>query len=354
MMGMPNVLMIGPSPYAMGGMASVEKNMLGAMRRRGEKVVFIPTTAEGGKAKKLAVAMFSYIKYRERLRECNLVHVHMASRGSYRRKKVFIATAFSHNKPVLLHLHGSEFATWYDEECSEEEKLEISRIFNRCAKVVVLSEEWKDFLLTRRICDLERIEILHNAVNIPSKNTTAYDRNTVLFMGRLDERKSPDVLLRSAVQVLALHPDARFIFGGDGNALAYEQLACDLGISNSCSFIGWATSVKKDEAFRSSSIFCLPSKNEGMPMSVLEAMSYGLASVATPVGGIPQVITDGVDGLLFPVDDVDVLTEKLDSLMSDKATKERIGRRGRTRIEEAFSLDAFMDRLGVIYEEICR
>ena len=89
-------------------------------------------------------------------------------------------------------------------------------------------------------------------------------------------------------------------------------------------------------------------------MSVLEAMSYGLATLATPVGGVPQVISDGVDGFLFPIGDVAALTERLDLLMSDMALKERVGKCGRDRVEESFSLDAFMDRIDAIYEAICK
>lgn len=351
---MPSVLMIGPSPESMGGMATVEKNLLEAARRRGDKVTFIPTAVEGNGAKKLAAAIAAYARYLNQLKKCNLVHVHMASRGSYRRKKVFIEAAVSHGKPILLHLHGSEFAMWYDEECTEEERRDVSRTFGLCDKVAVLSEEWRDFLLDRHICGSTCIEILHNAVEVPSENTTDYALNTVLFMGRLDGRKSPDVLLRAATRIISGHPDALFIFGGDGDAPVYERLACELGIQERCSFIGWVAGEKKEEAFRNSSIFCLPSRNEGMPMSVLEAMSYGLATVATPVGGVPRVIDDGVNGFLFPVDDVEALADRLDFLMGDTSLKERVGNCGRARIEESFSLDACMDRISAIYEDICK
>ena len=353
-MTMPNVLMIGPSPDAMGGMATVENNIIEAVRRRGDRAVFVSTYEEGSKPKKLLVAGLAYVKFRNELGRCDLVHVHMASRGSYRRKKVFMEAAFGKGKPVLLHLHGSEFAVWFDDECSEAERADISRTFNRCAKVVVLSKEWKDYLLSRSICEETRIVVLHNAVDMTDENSTDYSCNTVLFMGRLDERKSPDVLLKAAAKVLPGHPDARFIFGGDGNVPAYEKLADELGIAESCSFIGWAKGETKERAFRDSSMYCLPSKNEGMPMSVLEAMSFGLATLSTPVGGVPQVITDGEDGLLFPVDGVEALAAKLEALMSDESLKERIGRKGRERIEAAFSLDAFMNHMIAIYEEICK
>ena len=193
----------------MGGIATVEKNMLEAAHRRGEEVTFLPTTIEGGNARKLATAMVAYARYLRGLKSCDLVHVHMASRGSYLRKKVFIAAAASHNKPVLLHLHGSEFAMWYDEECTEGQRRDICQTFRLCSRIVVLSEEWRDFLINRRICDIEQVKVLHNAVNIPGENVTDYTSNTVLFMGRLDERKSPNVLcvLRLALFLRIQMPD---------------------------------------------------------------------------------------------------------------------------------------------------
>ena len=346
--------MIGPNPEGMGGMSTVESNIIKGFRSRGGSSVFITTFEDGCKVKKLIVAARAYLPYLFELEKCDLVHVHMASRGSYKRKKVFMDAAFRCHKPVLLHLHGSEFALWFDSECTDIQKDDIRRTFKRCAKVVVLSKEWKDFLISRSICDADQIVVLHNAVEVPDDNQTDYLNNTVLFMGRLDLRKSPDVLLRAGKIVLRKHPDARFVFGGDGDVQRYKDLAVQLGIEDACSFIGWAKGNKKAEAFRSSSIYCLPSKNEGMPMSVLEAMSYGLATVSTPVGGVPQIITDGVNGLMFPVDKVNLLAGLLCKLMDDVVLKERIGRAGRETIKTTFSFNAFMEQLITIYEEICK
>lgn len=351
---MPNVLMLGPSPEAMGGMATVEKNILDAIHQRGDRAVFISTYEEGGRLKKLAIAATAYLSYKRELSKCDLVHVHMASRGSYKRKKVFMQAAFKRNIPVLLHLHGSEFSVWYDTECSEEQRRDIRTTFNRCARVVVLSSEWYDYLISRGICGPELVSILHNAVDIPRENSTDYSKNNVLFMGRLGERKSPDVLLRAAAKVLPKHPDAHFVLGGDGDISRYEELAKQLGIESTCSFIGWATGKEKAEAFKNCSIYCLPSKNEGMPMSVLEAMSYGLATIATPVGGVPQVILNEENGFLFPVDDVGQLELILNRLMGDSALKERIGRAGRECIRASFSLDVFIEKIIELYKEICR
>lgn len=350
----PRVLMIGPSLSSRGGMATVERQLAERLPDAGVQLKFISTYDDCGKLGKLAIALAAFLRFQFSLNKIDIVHVHMASRGSYVRKKWFIDAAVRKGIPVVLHLHAAEFALWFDDECSDKERLDIRNTFSRCAKVVVLSKEWKNFLTSRSVCNLDQIAVLNNAVDMPSENMTDYSLNTVLFMGRLDSRKSPDTILRSAARLLPLHPDAMFIFGGDGEIAAYENLARELGVFNRCRFLGWATAEKKVEAFHASSIYCLPSKNEGMPMSVLEAMSYGLATISTPVGGVPQVISDGLNGILFPVDDVEALTRILDQLMSDTALKEWIGKSGRRRIEEAFSLEAFLNQVKLVYEEVRR
>lgn len=353
-MTMPNVLMIGPDCNAQGGMATVESNILEAIRARGDRADFISTYEEGSKAKKCAVAARAYLTYLRRIGRYDLVHVHMASRGSYERKKLFMKAAFRRGVPVLLHLHGAEFEVWFDRECNDSKRNDIRTIFSQCAKVVVLSEEWRDLLLDRVICDKEAIAVLHNAVYVPSRNLTDYENRNVLFMGRLGERKGADVLLRAASEVLSSFPDAFFTLAGDGDVEFYKAMADELGIAERCSFPGWVSGDDRDRLYLDASVYCLPSKNEGMPMSVLEAMSYGLATVTTPVGGIPQVIENGRNGKLVQVGDSATLADAISSLLADTNLKRSIGEGGRDSIAAHFGMDKYFDSLLAIYEGMLR
>ena len=348
------ILMVGPDINAQGGMATVEHNILRSLCDRGNYVKFISTYAEGTKISKLVIAVRAYFAYLAFLRKCDVVHVHMASRGSYERKKVFIDAAFQRRIPIVLHFHGSEFAIWFNSECDEAKRNDIRSTLDRCAKVIVLSEEWRQFFLENKICRSTKLAVLHNAVYLPNENKTNYKLNNVLFLGRLGERKSPETLIRAAKTVLKKHPEARFVFGGDGDVETYKSLARDYGIVDSCHFAGWITGAVKEQMFAECSIFCLPSKNEGMPMSVLEAMAYGLVTVATPVGGVPQVIRSNVDGILVPVGDDERLAKSLISLMDDKTLKERLGHAGRIRVERDFSMNSYLDKMLRIYEEVLK
>lgn len=347
-----NVLMIGPSLQSRGGMATVERQLLEHLPKAGIDVRFLPTYTDSGKVRKLAIAMNSYVKFCRLLDGFEIVHIHTASRNSFSRKSRFVRFAKKRGKKVVLHLHGSEFGVWFIDECTTAQREKIRSVLDGCTKVVVLSEEWREFFLENKVCNGNKIAVLHNAVNVPAENVTNYTSNNVLFMGCLDDRKSPDVLLRAAARILPNHPDASFTFGGDGDVQTYRDLAIELGIAQRCVFTGWVNSLERDRLYRESSIYCLPSKNEGMPMSVLEAMSYGLATLSTSVGGVPQVITNDKDGFIFPVGDDRVLAEILGNLMSDEKLKGRIGNAGRNRIVQAFGMNALIEQISDLYKEI--
>ena len=351
-MTIPKVLMLGPSIDAQGGMATVERNIIEAVKKNGDSIDFISTYEDAGKLRKLSIAGAAYARYLTKLRGCDLVHIHMASRGSFDRKRMFMKAAFLRGKPVVVHMHGSEFGVWYEKECGEAKRVQIRKAFDGCAKLIVLSEEWRAFFIDNRICDPGKIVVLHNAVEIPVRPVDVCARQDVLFLGRLGARKSPDTLLRAAKTVLKHHPQTRFCFGGDGDVAKYEALARELGIADSCDFLGWTTGEQKEEAIRSCRVYCLPSRNEGMPMSVLEAMSYGLATIATPVGGVPQVIQDGANGYLIPIGDSDLLAQIIDALLDDDALAARIGAAGRKTIVDSFGMESFVRGLTHVYEEV--
>jgi glycosyltransferase involved in cell wall biosynthesis len=98
--------------------------------------------------------------------------------------------------------------------------------------------------------------------------------------------------------------------------------------------------------------FCLPSYDEGLPMAMLEAMAAGLAVVVTRVGAIPEAVSDGVDGLLYPAGDVDALRERLQALLDEPDLGRRIGATGRARVEHDFSLSASVNRLLAVYSAL--
>ena len=346
--------MIGPDRGMKGGIASVVNGYFDAGLDNLCDLRYIGTMVEGNKARKLAKAVSALAEFEHALPNCDLVHVHMASRGSYERKRRFIAHAKRMGKPYVIHMHGGKWDEFFS-GCSDGKRREIRSVFASAARVIVLSEEWQDFF-EKNVCEPSKLVVLHNAVRIPDESALSgigsCSRQDVLFLGRLDARKSPDVLLRAFVDIAHRHPKVMVRLGGDGDIERYRKLAEELGIVSNCEFLGWVGDAEKERLFAKSGIYCLPSKNEGMPMSVLEAMAHGLATIATPVGGVPQIIDNTVDGILIPVDETKYLADSLMQLIENDAYRKSIGMHGRLKVVSRFNIDHCVSSLRNIYNDI--
>lgn len=347
----PSVLMIGPSLASRGGMATVESQLMGHLPSEDIDVEFLTTYDDVSQLRKGLIALKAYGHYCKILGKFDIVHVHMASRASYSRKSLFIRRAFEMGKKVIIHVHGSEFGVWFDNELDESGRNDVRGLFENADVVVVLSEEWLEWFDSRGF-SMDDYVVMHNAVSLPEEPCFPCSHRDVLFLGRLDARKSPDVLLRASKKMLTEHPETKLIFGGDGYPERYEALARELDIAEHCEFLGWITGEEKEALFRRAGVYCLPSKNEGMPMSVLEAMAHGLPVVATPVGGVPQVIANGIDGYIVPIGDVESLSRVLCDLADDSAKRGSMGAEARNKIADSFNLDDNVKVLAAMYRKL--
>lgn len=157
------------------------------------------------------------------------------------------------------------------------------------------------------------------------------------------------MLLRASSEVLERFPETKVVFGGDGEIEKNRWLAEELGIADRCEFHGWVTGDEREALFERAAVYCLPSKNEGLPMSVLEAMARGIPTVATAVGGVPQVIEDGVNGFLVDVDDVGALSDKLAILLMEPGLRKKVGAASRDSVARSFGVDKSIKQLLVLY-----
>jgi glycosyltransferase involved in cell wall biosynthesis/protein-tyrosine-phosphatase len=157
--------------------------------------------------------------------------------------------------------------------------------------------------------------------------------------GRLCAVKAQDLLLRAAPAILRERPDARFLIAGDGPLdESLRALAAQLGIADACVFPGAVSDIH--DVIAAMDVFALPSLHEGLPMALLEAMALERPVVATAVGGVPEVVTSGVDGLLIDKGDHDALANACLSLARDGRLAASLGRMARRTIETRFTAEA--------------
>lgn len=171
---------------------------------------------------------------------------------------------------------------------------------------------------------------------------------TVLFTGRLAQVKALDVLLNAWPLVRQQVPGARLLVLGDGEErAALEAQAKRLGVAESVTFYGSTADVAP--FLRAADAYVLCSRSEGLPVALLEAMASGLPIVATNVGGMAQVLEDGVTGRLVPVEDAPALASGLAEALSSPAAS-NWGEQGRKHVAAHFSLDAVAEQYIAMYE----
>ncbi|SRR5581483_11799193 len=169
--------------------------------------------------------------------------------------------------------------------------------------------------------------------------------NVVLFLGRLERGKGIFDLLDTISALRGPIPDVRLVCAGDGDLESIARYAKELGIGDVVAFPSWVGPVEKQLLIGRAAVFVLPSYAEGLPMSLLETMAAGLPVVATAVGGIPDVVTDGVNGFLFSSGDTGMLERLLRRLMQDRRLGQRIARAARETVEHHFAADRVVAEL---------
>ncbi len=165
--------------------------------------------------------------------------------------------------------------------------------------------------------------------------------------------KAHDVMLRALAKI---DPGARVValLAGDGETrAAMETLAKELSLdAKRVRFLGFRGDVP--DLLGAADVFALPSRDEGLPLAVLEAMAQGLPVVATPVGGVPELVREGQDGLLVPVEDHAALAAAITRLAADAALRSEMGKSGRARALGEFSFDRMTDRYDELYRSLLR
>lgn len=347
-----SVLMVGTDLRSMGGIRTVVQGYIDAGLFERIDCTYVSTHRFVSSWRKILIALTGWMRVALRLRTlaAPLVHIHLSSRASFWRKWVVCLLSRLAGRPYLLHVHGSEFADFY-QECRPAARRIVSATLARAELVLALSEAWRVTL--QRISPQARIEVLMNAVPLPPLDSRPSPReggSSLLFFGEIARHKGVFELARAFAQVSDALPGLALVYAGTGSGVEEtRRLTAQLGLGGRTEFTGWLEAERKRTALAGATIFVLPSFVEGMPMALLEAMSWGLPVIATPVGGVPEIVTNEVDGLLVPPGDVDALAAAISRLMGDPWLRERLGRAARETVAARFSLDSAFERLLGIY-----
>ncbi len=286
-------------------------------------------------------------------RRRTIFHVHFAGRGSLMRKGLICVLLRLMRCCYIAHSHvaGTDlFPRWVP---AFVRRLILWGL-SGARRLIVLTRFWSDFYASLLGAPASQIVVLPNPADIPDTVPDRTERGQLqlLFLGRIGERKGAFDLIRAFAELdRAVQNRSRLTLAGDGDVEAARSLAAKLGIGDRISIPGWVGISEVKSLLKSSDVLLLPSRAEGMAMSLIEGMSWGLAVVATNVGGQGEFLEDGHNSLLIEPGDLDSISSAITVLEANPALRLELGRAARKTISQ-FAIPGYVATLRAIYEEL--
>ncbi len=340
--------MIGTEISATGGIATVVSDYydFGIMARLG--IEYKATYRDGTKLSIILFFIQQVPKILVAMLPVKIIHAQVALGGSFWRLSSLLYMAKVFGKKTVMHIHGSHFDIFYHESNSIGRAI-IRNSLRRNDVVIALSKDWKERLL--QIEPSANVIVLRNGISAdrykPSKARELHQPIRVVTLGELGQRKGTYDL----IDAIELNADSgyEYVLAGNGEVDAVRNLIINKGLQEIVEVPGYVGAEKKKELLDSADLYVLPSYNEGLPISILEAMASALPIVSTPVGGIPEAVLNGETGFLVQPGDSVKIAEAIVSSTADPSDWRKMGEAGLALIEREFSLSIVERKLEKIY-----
>lgn len=286
-------------------------------------------------------------------KEIKIVHIHGAAKGSlFRKFIIFIISKYVFKRKVIYHSHGSEFKLFYNQSTLTIKSI-IRFFLDNVDLVICLSKQWEIFFRENFL--IKDITILENIIEESPTCSTPCHNNTViklLFLGFIGYRKGVfDLLEALNDNKINLEGKLQLTIGGNGEEERLKSYISRNKLDKLVKFEGWVTGQEKNNLLKNSDLYILPSYNEGLPLSILEAMSYGLPIISTPVGGTPEVVKEGINGFLIQPGDKVAIYNAIKHFIADPSLLIHMGASSKTIIQPYYTKNV-IPKLQKIYEKL--
>jgi glycosyltransferase involved in cell wall biosynthesis len=297
----------------------------------------------------------------------DIVHTHMAKAGTLGRlgAVLYNSTRRRSRRAVVIHtFHGHVFQGYFGPSMSRMVQ-RVERVLARVTdQIIAISVGQERDLVERfQIAPADRVVVVPLGLDLVPLTTAGTPREAtraawgfrpeavvVAYVGRLVAIKHVDLLVRACARAFEQLPQGRLLVVGDGECrAALERLVADAGLAGRVVFAGWRTDLAA--IYAASDIVALSSRNEGTPVALIEALAAGRPVVATAVGGVPDIVQDGVNGHLVPDDDEAALAASLADLVRDPAARARLGAAGPPWVLERFGYPRLVTEIDGVYRK---
>jgi glycosyltransferase involved in cell wall biosynthesis len=346
-----------------GSLAHGEESMSQVAENRGARIVMLPHLARDISPLNDALAVFRLAELIRKERP-QILHTHTAKAGFVGRIAALLAG--NARPPIVVHtFHGHVLRGYFNPFVTLGFRTLERWLASVTTKLIAVSPEVRDDLVRLGVAPEEKFAVIRLGIELGERVGGGDDvrRETrrqlgigpdafvVGWVGRMTAVKRTDDVLRAFRELLDRDVDARLCLVGDGPDRAHmERRAHELGIARRCLFVGYQDDVAP--YYEAIDALLLPSVNEGTPVSVIEALAAGRPAVATRVGGVPDVVRDGVDGFLADVGDASTLADRLAELARDPERRAEMGREGREHVVQRYAVDRLVDDVDRLYREL--
>lgn len=351
--------MLGTSPEMRGGVAAVVEILRDCGLFERARVRYVVTHVDGSRWRKLAQFTGAAARVVRVLLSGNvsIVHAHVSANGSFWRKAALLWVARRFGCATVFHLHDGNFARFVEHGFGGPLlRWCIRRTIGASDVVIVLSERWAQWM--RQFSPESRVHVIGNPVrlppqdqHLPSGDDKPAASGRVLFLGMICDAKGSFDLLRAFAIFRSRVPGWRLVVGGNGEVERFLEQAKSLGVSDDVDYLGWVSGDEKDRALAAADIFVLPSYGEGMPVSLLEAMAYGCAVIATPVGGVPDMMTPESHGLWIEPGDVAGLAASLERVAKAPELRASLGAAARQHVLAEYAAATVCEKICQAYDD---
>lgn len=352
-----HIIVIGPGPNALGGITAVIQNYSKSKFWRDQRCIhFTSMTDYDNLLAKNIYAFWRILVFTARLtftKRPTAASIHTSHSGSFYRKLIYLIICKAFRIPTALHVHPAAYFEYYTSSNRFRQALIrwSGRLSNR---IVFLSEGiLQNF---SGVFDADRLRVLGNPVDIDqyvqARQAGEPERPRVLFLGAIAKEKGVYDLVECIPIVTAAIPDVIFSFAGNKEVEKLAALVSDRGLNDSAEVLGWIDGQQKLDLLQSSSVLILPSYTEGVPNVILEAMASHLPIIATPVGGIPNVLDHNKTAILVEPGNIEAIANSLIDLLSNPDKAHALADTAFAEAKSLYSIEKIGEELTSIYDEI--
>jgi glycosyltransferase involved in cell wall biosynthesis len=285
-------------------------------------------------------------------KKIKIVHIHGASNGSFYRKIIiFFISKFIFRKKVIYHIHGGGYQKFYNRSNKLTKSL-IRKLISGSDVVICLSESWYEYY--NENFHANKIIVLPNIIDYPVKQQVVKnsDLTIFLFFGLICDAKGIfDLLEVITANKEEYRNKIKLLIGGNGEVQRLQSVISVNKLGDIVEFLGWVDNERKISVLNQIDVFILPSYNEGLPISILEAMSYGKAIISTGVGGIPEIVRKNENGVLIEPGNKEQIAQAITYFLDHRGLVEDFSANSE-RIAQKYLPSAVLNELVSLYSSL--